>query len=71
MTNLPFPYFSQGDLKKVLLPSLIAVCHDNEENKTILLRDMSYDLLRTFAESQDGKDNHLVQLVMKDNSNKK
>ena len=64
LCSLPFIYFSQPDLKKVLFPTLIAACEDNSENLGILSEEMSYKLLEDFIGSADGKENHLVQLVL-------
>ena len=64
LCNLPFRYFSEPDLKAVLFPSLIAACHQNEENLAILAEEMSYELLKQFMESDEGKADKLVQLVL-------
>ena len=64
LCSLPFVYFSQPDLKRVLFPTLIAACADNTENLGILTEEMSYKLLEDFIDSPDGKENHLVQLVL-------
>ncbi len=64
LCNMSFTYFSQPELKKVLFPTLLAACHGNRENLDILAEEMSYQLLEDFVESQDGKENRLVQLVL-------
>jgi hypothetical protein len=64
LCSLDFPYFSQPDLKRILFPTLIAVCHENEENTNILKREMSYKLLEDFIQSPDGKESHLIKLVL-------
>lgn len=64
LCNLPFPYFSQPNLKTILIPTLLAVCHNNKENMEILTEEMSYKLIQDFVDSQEGKENHLVKLVL-------
>ena len=64
LCNLPFPYFSEPELKKILFPTLIATCHDSAENRGILTEEMSYQMLDDFIKSSQGKDNHLVQLIL-------
>ncbi|XP_058500573.1 S phase cyclin A-associated protein in the endoplasmic reticulum isoform X1 [Solea solea] len=50
LCQLPFPYFSQRHLVKVLFPSLIAACYNNSQNKVILQQEMSCVLLATFIQ---------------------
>ena len=64
LCNLPFPYFSQPDLKLILFPTLISACHNNEANVGILTEEMSYQLLEDFIQCPEGKENHLVQLIV-------
>ena len=64
LCNLPFPYFSQPDLKLILFPTLISACHENESNVGILTEEMSYQLLEDFIQCPEGKDNHLVQMIV-------
>lgn len=66
LCNLPFPYFSQPELKRVLFPTLLACCHDNEENKRVLCEEMSWQLLEDFLAENNGpsSDINLVQLVL-------
>lgn len=63
LCNLPITYFSQPDLKKILFPTLIAACHNHEENLNVLKQEMSYQMLEDFM-SDLGKDNLLIQLIL-------
>ncbi|KAM9640459.1 S phase cyclin A-associated protein in the endoplasmic reticulum isoform 3-T4 [Morphnus guianensis] len=63
LCQLPFQYFSDPRLIKVLFPSLIAACYNNPQNKIILEQEMSCVLLATFiqdfAQSSSQMDNQL------------
>ncbi|NXN92808.1 SCAPE protein, partial [Rhinopomastus cyanomelas] len=65
LCQLPFQYFSDPRLIKVLFPSLIAACYNNPQNKIILEQEMSCILLATFiqdfAQSSGQVDNQLSQ----------
>uniref|UniRef100_A0A8C9EIR3 S-phase cyclin A associated protein in the ER n=1 Tax=Pavo cristatus TaxID=9049 RepID=A0A8C9EIR3_PAVCR len=65
LCQLPFQYFSDPRLIKVLFPSLIAACYNNPQNKLILEQEMSCVLLATFiqdfAQSSGQMDNLLSQ----------
>ncbi|XP_061856197.1 S phase cyclin A-associated protein in the endoplasmic reticulum isoform X2 [Colius striatus] len=65
LCQLPFQYFSEPRLVKVLFPSLIAACYNNPQNKIILEQEMSCVLLATFiqdfAQSSGQMDNQLSQ----------
>ncbi|XP_008049445.1 S phase cyclin A-associated protein in the endoplasmic reticulum-like [Carlito syrichta] len=50
LCQLPFQYFSDPRLIKVLFPSLIAACYNNSQNKIILEQEMSCVLLATFIQ---------------------
>ncbi|XP_063572062.1 S phase cyclin A-associated protein in the endoplasmic reticulum isoform X4 [Pongo abelii] len=50
LCQLPFQYFSDPRLIKVLFPSLIAACYNNHQNKIILEQEMSCVLLATFIQ---------------------
>ncbi|XP_059952937.1 S phase cyclin A-associated protein in the endoplasmic reticulum isoform X7 [Mesoplodon densirostris] len=50
LCQLPFQYFSDPRLIKVLFPSLIAACYNNLQNKIILEQEMSCVLLATFIQ---------------------
>ena len=63
LCNLPINYFSQPELKRLLFPTLLAACHANEANTGVLTEEMSYGLLREYVDSDEGKGNHLVQLI--------
>ncbi|XP_062439989.1 S phase cyclin A-associated protein in the endoplasmic reticulum isoform X2 [Rhea pennata] len=65
LCQLPFQYFSDPRLIKVLFPSLIAACYNNPQNKLILEQEMSCVLLATFiqdfAQSSGQTDNQSSQ----------
>ncbi|XP_010624399.1 S phase cyclin A-associated protein in the endoplasmic reticulum isoform X2 [Fukomys damarensis] len=50
LCQLPFQYFSDPRLIKVLFPSLIAACYNNLQNKVILEQEMSCVLLASFIQ---------------------
>lgn len=50
LCQLPFQYFSDPRLVKVLFPSLIAACYNNGQNKVILEQEMSCVLLASFIQ---------------------
>ncbi|XP_005995698.1 S phase cyclin A-associated protein in the endoplasmic reticulum isoform X1 [Latimeria chalumnae] len=50
LCQLPFQYFSDPRLIKVLFPTLIAACYNNPQNKVILEQEMSCILLATFIQ---------------------
>ncbi|XP_011755385.1 S phase cyclin A-associated protein in the endoplasmic reticulum isoform X4 [Macaca nemestrina] len=50
LCQLPFQYFSDPRLIKILFPSLIAACYNNHQNKIILEQEMSCVLLATFIQ---------------------
>ncbi|XP_045397822.1 S phase cyclin A-associated protein in the endoplasmic reticulum isoform X5 [Lemur catta] len=66
LCQLPFQYFSDPRLIKVLFPSLIAACYNNRQNKIILEQEMSCVLLATFiqdfAQTPGQTDNQSYQL---------
>ena len=66
LCNLPFPYFSQPELKRILFPTLLACCYENEENIAILKEEMSWQLIDDFLYSpiENGKNEHLAMLVL-------
>ena len=69
LCSLPFPYFSQLNLKRVLFPTLLACCYDNEVNMSILKEEMSWKLIDDFLHGPDtGKNEHLAQLVLMNNN---
>ncbi|XP_025774256.1 S phase cyclin A-associated protein in the endoplasmic reticulum isoform X2 [Puma concolor] len=65
LCQLPFLYFSDPRLIKVLFPSLIAACYNNRQNKIILEQEMSCVLLATFiqdfVQTSGQADNQLYQ----------
>lgn len=66
LCNLPFPYFSQPELKRILFPTLLACCFDNDENRAILQEEMNWQLIDEFLYSpiENGKNEHLSSLVL-------
>ncbi|XP_067871611.1 S phase cyclin A-associated protein in the endoplasmic reticulum isoform X2 [Heterodontus francisci] len=50
LCQLPFQYFSDQRLIKVLFPTLITACYNNPQNKVILEQEMSCILLATFIQ---------------------
>ncbi|XP_054569388.1 S phase cyclin A-associated protein in the endoplasmic reticulum [Eptesicus fuscus] len=50
LCQLPFQYFSDPRLVRVLFPSLIAACFNNGHNKVILEQEMSCVLLASFLQ---------------------
>ncbi|XP_036133868.1 S phase cyclin A-associated protein in the endoplasmic reticulum isoform X2 [Molossus molossus] len=50
LAQLPFQYFSDPRLVRVLFPALIAACHNNRQNKAALEQEMSCALLATFIQ---------------------
>ncbi|KAF7660967.1 hypothetical protein LDENG_00270730 [Lucifuga dentata] len=50
LCQLPFRYFSDPRLIRVLFPSLISACYNNSQNKVILQQDMSCVMLTTFIQ---------------------
>eukprot|EP00062_Callorhinchus_milii_P002526 gi/632938794/ref/XP_007906427.1/ PREDICTED: S phase cyclin A-associated protein in the endoplasmic reticulum isoform X2 [Callorhinchus milii] len=50
LCQLPFQYFSDQRLIKVLFPALITACYNNPQNKVILEQEMSSILLASFIQ---------------------
>ncbi|XP_015199097.2 S phase cyclin A-associated protein in the endoplasmic reticulum isoform X5 [Lepisosteus oculatus] len=50
LCQLPFQYFSDPRLIKVLFPTLVSACYNNPQNKVILQQEMSCVLLATFIQ---------------------
>merc|ERR1711915_208889 len=63
LANLPFPYFSQPELKGVLFPTLLSSCWGNPGNLAILEQELAWQLIQEFIASEQGKANLLVKLV--------
>ncbi|XP_034163233.2 S phase cyclin A-associated protein in the endoplasmic reticulum isoform X1 [Pangasianodon hypophthalmus] len=57
LCQLPFQYFSHPHLIKVLFPSLISACYNNQQNKVILQQEMSCVLLATFIQDCASSEN--------------
>ncbi|XP_040018481.2 S phase cyclin A-associated protein in the endoplasmic reticulum isoform X3 [Gasterosteus aculeatus] len=71
LCQLPFQYFSQPCLIRVLFPSLISACYNNSQNKAILQQEMSCVLLATFIQDSaanerdsDNKIKHSVSQLL-------
>lgn len=45
LSNLPFAYFSNPKLVRILFPTLLACCVDNPQNKIILDQEMSFQVI--------------------------
>ncbi|XP_054277769.1 S phase cyclin A-associated protein in the endoplasmic reticulum [Macrosteles quadrilineatus] len=63
LCSLPFSYYTDPSLSCHLLPTLLACCHGNLENKAILEQELSYQLVEDCRHSEATKANPLVQLV--------
>ncbi|XP_078541362.1 S phase cyclin A-associated protein in the endoplasmic reticulum [Lissotriton helveticus] len=70
LCQLPFQYFSDPRLVKVLFPSLVAACYNNPQNKVILEQEMNCVLLASFLQDfavnsvqVDGKSSQLRESV--------
>ncbi|XP_040199050.1 S phase cyclin A-associated protein in the endoplasmic reticulum isoform X3 [Rana temporaria] len=50
LCQLPFQYFSDSRLVRLLFPSLIAACYNNLQNRLILEQELSCQLLATFIQ---------------------
>lgn len=44
LSNLPFEYFSNPNLVRILFPTLLACCVDNAQNRSILDQEMSFQV---------------------------
>uniref|UniRef100_A0A8D8UE84 S phase cyclin A-associated protein in the endoplasmic reticulum n=1 Tax=Cacopsylla melanoneura TaxID=428564 RepID=A0A8D8UE84_9HEMI len=63
LCSLPFSYFSQPELTRILFPTLLACCHGNQENRKILDQELSYEMLEEFALSPAAQDSLLMKIV--------
>ncbi|XP_077328567.1 S phase cyclin A-associated protein in the endoplasmic reticulum isoform X3 [Lithobates pipiens] len=50
LCQLPFQYFSDSRLVRLLFPTLIAACYNNLQNRLILEQELSCQLLATFIQ---------------------
>ncbi|XP_053320533.1 S phase cyclin A-associated protein in the endoplasmic reticulum isoform X2 [Spea bombifrons] len=50
LCQLPFQYFSDSRLVRLLFPSLISACYNNPQNRLILEQELSCQLLATFIQ---------------------
>ncbi|XP_057369813.1 S phase cyclin A-associated protein in the endoplasmic reticulum-like [Daphnia carinata] len=64
LCRLPFGYFSDKALRAILLPTLLACCHDNPANRVVLQKEMSYQMVEDYVNSDDGRAVHLVCTVL-------
>ena len=52
LCNLPFRYFSVTAAKAVLFPTLIAICHNDRRNTSVVQEECSIDMLSEFIRSK-------------------
>jgi hypothetical protein len=52
LCSLPFEYFSDPKLTKLLYPTLISACYNAQDNKAILEVDLNSQLLCSYLENQ-------------------
>ncbi|XP_040269541.1 S phase cyclin A-associated protein in the endoplasmic reticulum isoform X1 [Bufo bufo] len=50
LCQLPFQYFSDSRLVRLLFPTLISACYNNPQNRLILEQELSCQLLATFIQ---------------------
>ena len=43
--HLPFPYFCDPELQEVLLPTFLAACYKNQNNRVVVEQDFSLKML--------------------------
>jgi hypothetical protein len=55
LCSLPIQYFTDPELKSVLLPTLICICFNNELNKEILEQELSTQLITVFMQQEQEK----------------
>lgn len=55
LCGLPFEYFSDPSLTKILLPTLISCCYPNTETLKVLELEMSPSMLASFIEVSQGR----------------
>lgn len=51
MCDLPFVFFSDPELVPILATALIAVCYGCDQNRSVVLQEISTDMLRTLLKS--------------------
>lgn len=68
LSNLPFEYFSNPQLKRVLFPTLLACCVDNAENREILDQEVSYQVSDRFKFSVAKLDAYISGIDMVSNT---
>ena len=52
LCTLPFRYFSKSSAKAVLFPTLIAICHHDERNTSVVEEECSIDMLTEFIRAE-------------------
>ena len=55
LCHLPFPYFCDPELQEVLLPTLLAACYKNQNNRMVVEQDFSLKMLLRFLRSAEVK----------------
>ncbi|KAL0489884.1 S phase cyclin A-associated ER protein [Acrasis kona] len=53
LCSLPIQYFTDPRYKQVLMPTLVCICYENNDNKDILECEMSTDMLVSFIKNYD------------------
>ncbi|XP_058809085.1 S phase cyclin A-associated protein in the endoplasmic reticulum isoform X1 [Phymastichus coffea] len=69
LCTLSFPFYGDPKLAGFTLPTLLAATHENSEAAAILSCEMSYELLKEYRDSEQGKLNPLVRLLRTSPSN--
>jgi hypothetical protein len=60
LCSLPIQYFTDPELKCILIPTLISICFNNEVNKDILQQEISTQLITNFMEQEKDKPSSLT-----------
>ena len=55
LCHLPFPYFCDPDLQEILLPTILAACYKNQNNRMVVEQDFSLKMLRRFLRNVEVK----------------
>ncbi|XP_046428516.1 S phase cyclin A-associated protein in the endoplasmic reticulum-like [Neodiprion fabricii] len=65
LCSLPFPFYGDPRLSSFTLPTLLAATQRNPEATAVLSCELSYQLLEEYRNSDEGKQNPLVRLLMR------